>query len=83
MTAAANIEIFLASLGIAGLLALGALRAAFLLMGTAGAAGGTQAMGRAGASAGRHHTVRQASPSGELALARARSGQGTGRRSIR
>ena len=79
MTAAANIEIFLASLGIAALLAFGALRAAFLLMVNAGTSAGTAA----GAGAGRHYTVRQASPSGELILARARGGQGQGHSRIR
>ncbi len=60
MTAAANIEIFLASLGIAALLAFVALRIAFRLM------------VNAAAGAGRHYTVQQAPPSGELALARVR-----------
>jgi hypothetical protein len=73
MTAAANIEIFLASLGMAALLAYGALRAAFHLMVNAGA----------GAGAGRHYTVRPGSPSGELALAPARGGQDQGHSRIR
>jgi hypothetical protein len=71
MTAAANIEIFLASLGIAALIAFGALRGAFLLM--AGA----------GAGAGRHYSVRKAAPSGELAMVRARATQGHGHSNIR
>ncbi len=75
MTAAANIEIFLASLGIAALIAFGALRAAFLLMGSARTA--------AGAGAGRHYTVRQSSISPELAFARARTAQGQGDSRIR
>lgn len=71
MTAAANIEIFLASLGLAALLAFGALRLAFRLM------------VNAGAGAGRHYTVRQAPPSGELALARAHGIQRQVRQGIR
>jgi len=71
MTAAANIEIFLASLGIAALLAFGALRVAFRLM------------VNAGAGAGRHYTVRQAPPSGELALVRARGTVGQVRQGFR
>jgi hypothetical protein len=71
MTAAANIEIFLASLGLAALLAFGALRVAFRLM------------VNAGAGAGRHYTVRQAPPSGELALARADGMQRQVRHGIR
>jgi hypothetical protein len=75
MTAAANIEIFLASLGIAALLAYGALKAAFHLM--------VNATNGAGAGAGRHYTLRTASPSGQLAFARARGGQGQGHSRIR
>ncbi|MFZ0819421.1 MAG: hypothetical protein WAM91_05085 [Candidatus Acidiferrales bacterium] len=75
MTAAANIEIFLASLGIAALLAYVALRVAFNLM--------VNAASGAATGAGRHFTVRPAQPSGELALARARVGQGQGDSRIR
>ena len=71
MTAAANIEIFLASLGIASLLAWGALRGAFLLM------------TRAGAGAGRHFTVRPAMPTGAVAMARAQVAQGPRQARIR
>jgi len=59
MTAAANIEIFLASLGAGALLAWSALRGAFVLIEKAGA--------------GRHFTVRPAAPTGAVALARAQA----------
>ena len=61
MTAAANIEIFLASLGAGALLAWSALRGAFVLI------------EKAGAGAGRHFTVRPAAPTGAVALARAQA----------
>jgi hypothetical protein len=75
MTAAANIEIFLASLGIAALLAYGALKVAFHWMVNAASSGSL--------GAGRHYSVRPALPSGGLALARARGGHGQGQSRIR
>jgi hypothetical protein len=66
MTAAANIEIFLASLGIAALIALGALRVAF------------QLMTNAGIGAGRHYTVRKAPVTPALVFAQVRSTESQG-----
>ncbi len=83
MTAAANIEIFLASIGIAALIAFGALRAAFLMMVRAADSARTSPGAHEGISAGRHYTVRPAAPSGELAIARARGVQGQGHSRIR
>jgi hypothetical protein len=61
------------------------LRIAFRLMVNAGAASRTEAVAGigAGVGAGRHYTVRQAPPSGELALARAHGMQRHGHRGIR
>jgi hypothetical protein len=83
MTAAANIEIFLASLGIAAMLAFGALRLAFRLMVDAAGAARIAAEAGTGENAGRHYTVRQAPPSGELALVRVHGMRSQGHRAIR
>jgi hypothetical protein len=73
VTAAANIEIFLATLAIAALLARLSLRGLFRLMRDAGA------------GAGRHFTVQHgAGPAhGSLSLASARAGNGQGRMPVR